>query len=55
MNYLVENKHLELDNMDQNKHLLQIDLAIYDEVQWRKMMHETSLIKEISHLDGEKK
>jgi hypothetical protein len=31
-NYLEENKHLEMEYIDPNKHLLQIDLAVYDEV-----------------------
>ena len=42
MNYLMENHQLDSDAMDQDKHLLQIDLAIYDEIQWQKMMHEVS-------------
>ena len=38
--------------LDPLKHLLKIDLAIYDEIQWQKMMHEVSMVKEISHLNG---
>jgi len=38
--------------LDPMKHLLKIDLAIYDEIQWQKMMHEVSMMKEIDHLNG---
>lgn len=38
--------------LDPLKHLLKIDLAIYDEIQWQKMMHEVSMVKEIKHLNG---
>lgn len=54
-NYVME--HYDKDMLDGSildpmKHLLKIDLAIYDEIQWQKMMHEVSMMKEIDHLNG---
>ena len=40
MNYLMENRESDPEKIDMNKHLLQIDLAVYDEVQWQKIMNE---------------
>ena len=39
------NHHLDPEMMDINKHLLQIDLAVYDELQWNKIMHEIELVQ----------
>jgi hypothetical protein len=55
-NYVNEHKDrehsLQDEILDPNKHMLSIDLAIYDELQWQKMMHEVSMMKEIKHLNG---
>ena len=53
INYLMEHKHTDKDAMDANKHLIQIDLAIYDEAQWQKMLHEIEVVKTLKQMDRE--
>lgn len=43
-NYLMETKSTDPEKMDPTKHILTIDLAIYDEVQWQKMMQDVELV-----------
>ena len=44
-NYLMSEGETRPERMDYKKHLVQVDLAIYDEVQWQKIMHDNERIK----------
>ena len=44
-NFLIDKREEKPDRFDIDKHLLQIDLAIYDEIQWSKIMHEVEMQK----------
>ena len=44
-NYLAHHKTNNAEEKDPNKHLLQIDLAIYDENEWEKIMYEIESVK----------
>lgn len=46
MNYLLEGKReVEDPAENMNKHLIQLDLAIYDELQWQKIMQDVEKMK----------
>ena len=46
-NYLKDHKNQKNpDETDPNKHLLQIDLAIYDENEWEKIMFQIDSVKQ---------
>lgn len=42
-NYLMEEEVTDTAAMDPNQHLITIDLAVYDEVQWQKVMHDQDM------------
>lgn len=44
-NHLMENRETNPMSMDPSKKLITIDLAIYDEVQWQKIMHDNEKLK----------
>ena len=44
-NYLLEHQTDKPEAIDPNKHLLQIDLAIYDQAQWDKIMYQIEEVK----------
>lgn len=48
-------RNAELDQLDPNKHLLQLDLAIYDQSQWDKIMYQIEEVKQAQALEKIKK
>ena len=55
-NFLMESRREPDDPMlDMNKHLIQIDLAIYDELQWQKIMLDVEKTKLIQQAAREPK
>jgi hypothetical protein len=42
-NYLLESQTTDAEQININRHLLTLDLAIYDEVQWQKIMHDNEV------------
>lgn len=56
MNFLMEGRRDKDDPMlDMNRHLIQIDLAIYDELQWQKIMLDVEKTKLIQQAEKETK